>query len=83
MTTPFLKTAWARTLPSLLLAFDFLAVLTISIIVLWLAVVVPVAALAQETPSGAPTSASQIIHGPPSTSTATANTAAPPKACAM
>lgn len=62
MTRRFWKTAWARTLPPLLLAFDFLAVVAVAIIALWLIVVLPVNALAQEAPTSAPTSTPQIIH---------------------
>jgi hypothetical protein len=59
--TPLLKNAWTRTLPSVRLTFDFLAVLAIALAVLWLAVVMPITALAQEMPPGA-TKAPQIIH---------------------
>lgn len=68
MTTPFLKTAWARTLPLAMLTLDFVTVVAVALVLLWLVVVMPVTALAQSGPRQqaagelAPVSAPQIIH---------------------
>lgn len=51
MTIPFFRTAWARYLPLAILVLDFVTVVAVAHVVLWLVVVIPVTALAQSGPS--------------------------------
>jgi hypothetical protein len=71
MPKKLVKNVWARALPSMMLALDFVTVVAVALVVLWLVVVWPVNALAQNAPrqqadgnsASAPNAAPQIIPG--------------------